>query len=211
MLLVTVPFDGGARITSLDLSTHFLDPTLLASIGRYGGLGSLKHLTLGTTGTRLTADGLQAALEGCTALESFTLKDGEGKFNLSFPVTTIKLTIRPAGQNRLGSNRFLAFYPSQPDYRDCRKRRTSFLGSTSLDVDPSYSLCPTRHLSGETDHPFKSSTPVSDRHYRRSRRSERTRARSDPSNATRGDHGWRGRCHDAGSVPRLVGDWAERA
>jgi hypothetical protein len=79
LLLMTVPVDGGARITSLDLSTHFLDPTLLASIGRYGGLGSLKHLTLGTTGTRLTADGLQAALEGCTALESFTLKDGEGK------------------------------------------------------------------------------------------------------------------------------------
>lgn len=65
-------------MTSLDLSTHFLDNGLLNSIGQYGSLGSLKHLALATTGTRLTADTLQRVLEGCVALESFALKDGEG-------------------------------------------------------------------------------------------------------------------------------------
>lgn len=68
-----------ATVTSLNLSTHFLDSTILSSIGRYGQLGSLLHLTLSTTGTRLTTDGLQQALEGCTALVTFTLLDGEGE------------------------------------------------------------------------------------------------------------------------------------
>lgn len=63
---------------SLDLSTHFLDQGLLSSIGKYGSLGSLKHLALATTGTRLTADTLQCVMEGCIALESFVLNDGEG-------------------------------------------------------------------------------------------------------------------------------------
>lgn len=63
---------------SLDLSTHFLDNGLLSSIGQYGSLGSLKHLALSTTGTRLTADTLQGVMEGCIALESFVLNDGEG-------------------------------------------------------------------------------------------------------------------------------------
>lgn len=66
-------------ITLLDISTHFLDSNMLSSIGQYGELGSLRRLILATTGTRLTADGLKQALEGCPALESFVLKDGEGK------------------------------------------------------------------------------------------------------------------------------------
>lgn len=70
--------EGHTRLVSLDLSTHFLDNGLLSSIGLYGSLGSLKHLALATTGTRLTADTLQGVMEECTALESFVLNDGEG-------------------------------------------------------------------------------------------------------------------------------------
>lgn len=66
-------------IAFLDISTHFLDSTLVSAITEYGQLGSLKHLTLATGGTRLTAECLQQALQGCQALESFTLKDSEGE------------------------------------------------------------------------------------------------------------------------------------
>lgn len=66
-------------IAELDISTHFLDATLATAISDYGQLGSLKHLTLATSGTRLTSDCLQQALEGCTSLESFKLKDSEGE------------------------------------------------------------------------------------------------------------------------------------
>jgi hypothetical protein len=95
LLTTNLPVDGGARMVSLDLSTHFLDVSLLTSIGEYGALGCLKHLTLSTTGTRLTADGIQVALEGCTALESFTLKDGEGELVSAGFRRETQLTIRP--------------------------------------------------------------------------------------------------------------------
>lgn len=83
-------------ISYLDLSTHFLDTTILSSIGHYGALGSLTHLTLATTGTRLTAEGLKQALERCSLLEKFVLKDGEGErrsLSLSLSLARSKLTV----------------------------------------------------------------------------------------------------------------------
>lgn len=47
----------------------------------FGGLGSLKHLTLATSGTKLNAECLRVLLAGCTALESLHLNDVEGRLD----------------------------------------------------------------------------------------------------------------------------------
>lgn len=193
---ITAPAEGRARMTSLDLSTHFLDLALLTSIGQYGALGSLKHLTLATSGTRLTADGVQAALEGCVALESFTLKDGEGKLILVY-LRNIRLTVRTFRQDDLGSGRVLACNPTEHDDRDRRKRRSPLLGPPPLDLDPQYTLCPTGDVPSQAIDSPKSFAPVSDRHDRYPGRPKGPRARSDPSNVARGDNGGRSRYQDA--------------
>ena len=71
---------GRASVTqSLSISTHFLDTSLLSSIAHLGSFGVLRHLELGTTGTKLGSDGLKKVIEGCHALESLRLRDVEGK------------------------------------------------------------------------------------------------------------------------------------
>lgn len=80
---MTSLFEGVSqpRLHALSLSTHFADLRLCESIAMFGGLGSLKHLTLATSGTKLNADCLRVLLAGCTALESLHLNDVEGRLD----------------------------------------------------------------------------------------------------------------------------------
>lgn len=80
LLQMLAQLTGIATLRRLHIGTHFLDANILASIARYGSLGSLRHLTLSTGGTRLTADGLQEVIEGCTNLQSLLLRDFEGGY-----------------------------------------------------------------------------------------------------------------------------------
>jgi hypothetical protein len=63
---------------TLTLTTQFLDGSLTSAISRYGCLGRLEHLTLGTSGTKLLSSHLREIVEGCTGLVSLTLDDIEG-------------------------------------------------------------------------------------------------------------------------------------
>lgn len=76
---VRVAHLGGAPLRKLSISTHFLDSSLSASIGRVGALGTLTHLELGTTGTKFSGEALKGIIEACRGLESLRLKDLEGK------------------------------------------------------------------------------------------------------------------------------------
>ena len=70
--------DHLTSLISLNLSTPFFDMGLMSAISRIGAFGTLRHLEFATTGTKLTAEGLKEAVEGCRGLQSLTLHDVEG-------------------------------------------------------------------------------------------------------------------------------------
>ncbi|KLT42684.1 hypothetical protein CC85DRAFT_76887 [Cutaneotrichosporon oleaginosum] len=94
------------RLHTLSLATHFLDLRLCRAVANFGSLGSLKHVTLSTTGTKLNAECLKDLLTGCSALESLKLTDIEGRLDKntwgmieSWPptLTSLVLEIRENG------------------------------------------------------------------------------------------------------------------
>ncbi|KAL1408027.1 hypothetical protein Q8F55_004824 [Vanrija albida] len=79
-ILASLPPGYHPQLHTLSLSTHFADLRLCESIGRFGSLRSLKHLTLATTGTKLNQDCLKTIIENSPALESLKLNDIEVGF-----------------------------------------------------------------------------------------------------------------------------------
>lgn len=69
------------KLHTLSLSTHFADLRLCESIAQFGSLGSLRHITLGTTGTKLNAECVKVLIEESTALKSLHLNDVEGRLD----------------------------------------------------------------------------------------------------------------------------------
>lgn len=78
-ILSQMDFAIQPKLHSLTLSTHFLDTRLCESIGAFGSLRSLRHITLGTSGLKFTAECLRAIVEECSILESLRLVDVEGE------------------------------------------------------------------------------------------------------------------------------------
>ncbi|SPO39838.1 uncharacterized protein PSFLO_05319 [Pseudozyma flocculosa] len=66
-----------SNIETLSLDCQFVEDTVLCQIGET--CKKLRHLCISTGGTKMTAKGLSAVLEGCYALESLTLVDVEGR------------------------------------------------------------------------------------------------------------------------------------
>ena len=56
-----------------------MDQALLSSIGRIGAIRNLRHLSLGTSGTKLTAECLKEVIGACRGLDKLRLMDVEGK------------------------------------------------------------------------------------------------------------------------------------
>ncbi|KAL7424766.1 hypothetical protein Q5752_000450 [Cryptotrichosporon argae] len=71
--------DPAMRLRRLVIHTHFMDQPLLASIADVGR--GLRHLELGTTGTKLSTDGIRLVMEECTMLLNFKLNDVEGRLD----------------------------------------------------------------------------------------------------------------------------------
>ncbi|WOO78085.1 uncharacterized protein LOC62_01G001638 [Vanrija pseudolonga] len=97
-ILSNLPPSYHPKLHSLSISTHFTDLRLCEAIGQFGALRTIKHLALGTTGTKLNAECLKTIIENSPALESLKLDDVEGRLDKN---TWAQIESWPAGFKNL--------------------------------------------------------------------------------------------------------------
>ncbi|WWC86398.1 uncharacterized protein L201_001274 [Kwoniella dendrophila CBS 6074] len=84
-----------SKLTGFAVETQFLDALMCRSITRLGSLGSLQHIELSTSGTRLTAECLNTIITGCVSLQSLKLNGVDDTWSIikEWPQSFVSLEI----------------------------------------------------------------------------------------------------------------------